>query len=378
MEMKVTDMTTRPTILFAGGGTGGHLFPSLAIAERLIEQQAADCHIACSDRAIDRQILSVQPVPFTPLSVRPLPRNPMQGPGFLWHYFKSIGESKKLIHKLNARCVVAMGGFVSGPVVAAARKLGVPVLLVNLDAAPGKANRWLSRRCTAVMSVYDDGGTLGPYVERVALPLRRLSLSPGNPKAARQALGLDPDRPTLLITGASQGADSINRMMMGLLDVEAFRQAAADWQFLHLAGPGKSQAMTEAYTQHGLKAVAIDFLKEMGLGWGAADLAISRAGANSVAEAVANGVPTIFFPYPYHKDQHQKLNAQPVVDERGALMLEDLIDEKRNISQVSPFLINLMTEPCQLQNMRTALKRLAEGDGALTLANKVLKLADRG
>ncbi len=371
-------MTTRPTILFAGGGTGGHLFPSLAIAERLTERQAADCHIACSDRAIDRQILSAQPVPFTPLSVRPLPRNPLQGPGFLWHYFKSIGESKKLIRKFNARCVVAMGGFVSGPVVAAARRLGVPVLLVNLDAVPGKANRWLSRRCTAVMSVYDDGGTLGPKVERIPLPLRRQSLSAGDPRAARQALGLDPDRPTLLITGASQGADSINRMMMGLLDVEAFRHAAAEWQFLHLAGPGKAQAMAEVYAQHGLKARAIDFLKEMGLGWGAADLAISRAGANSVAEAVANGVPTIFFPYPYHKDQHQKLNARPVVYEGGALMLEDLIDEGRNIAQTCPFLINLMSEPCQLQKMREVLKRLAEEDGAQLLAKRVLELASGG
>src|SRR5690606_34808033 len=150
------------------------------------------------------------------------------------------------------------------------------------------------------------------------------------PAQAREALGLAPDQPVLLVTAGSQGAATINRMMMALVKHPQGRAALADWQVYHLSGAREREAVERAYAEAGVAARVEPFCQRMGLAWRSAELAISRAGAGSVAEVLANAVPTIFMPYPYHKDQHQRLNALPLADAGGAVLVQDHIDAEAN------------------------------------------------
>lgn len=372
---------SNPTILFAGGGTGGHLFPSLAIAQRLPESVAGDpavalrSHFLCSDRQIDASILQKAGVQFTPLPVKPLPRGPLAAIRFVLSYWKSRSIAKQLIRTMNAKAIVAMGGFVSGPVVSAARSLGVPVMMVNLDAVPGKANRWLAGKCDHLFTVYPTDQLGTRRVDLVPMPLRQSCLASGDRASCRAAMGLDPERPVLLVTGASQGAESLNQMMIELLSRVPVQAMLARWQLLHLAGPGRDGDVRKAYEEAGLRHVVLDFCDTMGQAWGAADLAISRAGAGSVAEAVANAVPTVFLPYPHHKDQHQRLNAAPIVEACGAVLFDDHVDPVENADRLQMPIMQIMDNPDRLERMRANLRRIHPGDGATRLAREALDLA---
>lgn len=367
-------MAKTPSILFAGGGTGGHLYPSIAIAERVIERGGAAVHFACSNRPLDAEILSQAQMPFTPLGVRPFPRRPWHLPGFIAAYLGAVRQVKGLIRQLNVRCVVAMGGFGCAPAVAAGNALGAATVLVNLDATPGKANRWLAPRCRWVFTVYPSD-RLPLNTQTIGLPLRRSAIGPDDQTAARIALGLEPNLPTLLITGASQGASSINRMMTTLAARADFVAVANGWQVLHLTGAGHTQEVEQAYRRAGLAAMVLAYCNQMGLAWRSADLAVSRAGAGSVAEVAANAVPAVFLPYPYHADEHQRHNAAPLEQWGGAVIVQDRIDAAANADHIGPVLLQLMGDAPRRQAMRDALTARRPPNGADQLADLLLSHA---
>ena len=301
------------------------------------------------------------PVPAEPFSMRPakLLRCMVEG-------WRGRRAAETLLREADVRHVVALGGFVTGPVVAAASRLRVPILLVNLDATPGKANRWVAARATRILSAVPTPGMPG-FAERViGMPIRRIAMTPGDPLTCREMLGLDPRRKTLLVTGASQGATSLNDLVPFLARERP--GLFAEWQVLHLCGQGDPDALKAAYEAAGVASIVLRFQHRMGLAWGAADLALSRAGANSVAEAVANAVPTVFAPYPYHKDLHQKHNAQPLVDEGVAAMALDRIEPAANMDGLGRELIALMTDPARRNGMRDRLANRPRVDAAAVIA----------
>ena len=369
---------SKPTILFAGGGTGGHLSPSLAVAERLAgRDEAPNVHFACSNRPIDRSMLEQAGVAFTRLTVQPIPRTRLwRWPAFFWHWRSSVRTAGELLGRLNVQCVVAMGGFVSGPVVVAARRAGVPIVLINLDAVPGKANRYLAPRCNRVFSVFATTDLPVTQTQMVPLPLPARAVGPADKGAARTELGLPADRPVLLITGGSQGAESVNLAVCALVDRDDFARHLADWHVLHIAGSDMAERMRGLYGQRHINATVMSFCPTMGLAWSAAELAICRAGANTVAEVAANATPSVFLPYPYHADQHQKLNAQPLVDAGGAVMFDDLIDPQANADQLAQPLIDLMTDADRRQQMRNALSSTHQGDGAAIIADQIISMCN--
>lgn len=358
----------RGGIVFAGGGTGGHLYPSLAIAERLRERDAQlEMLFMCSNRPIDRQVLNRAEQRFVTLPVVGLPRNPFKLPGFLYRFKKSQWSARQHLRSEGVGCVVAMGGFVSGPVVFAARRLGIPVVMVNLDAIAGKANRKLAPMCGKVLSVYENAG-LGVGTEPIGFPVRRAALASNE---SRSSLRSEPGL-TLLVTGASSGALSINEAMIEL----ARRGELEGWRIIHLTGEGKNVPVAAAYKQAGVDAEVLPYLDEMGRAWGEADVAISRAGAGSVGEAVANGVPAVFLPYPYHRDRHQRLNAAPYEQAEAAVVLEDRVDPRANADQLAKLLRRYRDEPARLTAMRDRLAPFAAADGAGSVAEAVLSVLE--
>jgi UDP-N-acetylglucosamine--N-acetylmuramyl-(pentapeptide) pyrophosphoryl-undecaprenol N-acetylglucosamine transferase len=361
-----------PTFLFAGGGSGGHISPALAMAERLGElEQSVRSLFVCSNRAVDTMMLSAagirfQATPATPFSARPAPLV-----RFAVNFRRSVRSAQAFISRERVDRVVALGGFVAAPVVAAAAKNGVPVTLVNLDAPPGKANRWIARRCQQVLSAIETPQQPGFAHRVVGMPVRRNALAPAPPEACRKRLGLDPQTRTLLVTGASQGARSINALLVALATADP--GMFAGWQLCHLCGPTDVDTVRRAYARAAVPAKVEPFASEMGLAWGAADLALSRAGASSVAEARANAVPTIFMPYPHHRDRHQQRNARPMVEAGGAVIEADQIHPARNAGRAGQTLRRLLRNHDRRAAMQAGLRARPAPDAAGVIARLLLE-----
>ncbi len=359
-----------PTVLFAGGGTGGHIFPNLAILERLKKHiPEANAVFAVSNRPLDTQILASHTLAYVALPARPLSIKPWLWPGIYQAFHESSRMVAAVLQQLNVKAVVATGGFVSGPAVDAARRLRIPAALVNLDAVPGKANRYLAAKASKVFTAYASPAI--PDAEAIGLPLRQSALGPADKAAARRQLGLNPERETLLITAGSQGASTINRMMVELAGQSQTRKVLAGWQMLHLSGDKDREDLIAAYQAAGIPAKVLPFCDTMGLAWASATLAISRAGANSVAEVWANAVPTIFYPYPYHRDQHQKLNAEPLTRTGMAILMLDEIDPTVNARKLGPRLTALITNASQRYQMAEQMRATRPADGAAAVAGWV-------
>ncbi len=354
-------------ILFAGGGSGGHIFPNVAILERLRENRVpVGPHFLVSDRNTDAMMLKRMGYPYTALSAQPFRITPAELFSFYQGFKQARRETLEVIRRTGAVAMVATGGFVSAPAVAAARLAKVPVALVNLDATPGKANRRMAKDAAVIFSVYDTDKL--PKARTIGVPLRRSSLAMELPGKARYELGLRPELNTLFITAGSQGAMTINRLMMELCTRTEARKALGDWQVLHLTGERDREEVAAAYRQACIRAVVEPFCNHMGLAWSAATLAISRAGAGSVAEVWANAVPTIFLPYPFHRDQHQRRNCEPLVNAGAALLMSDRIDPIVNASQLIGPLSALMRNITQRERMAKIMRDNPPRDGATAIA----------
>lgn len=356
-------------VLFAGGGTGGHIYPNVGIVEALRERRPdVSVHFLVSARPGDETIMTRLGEAWTPCPVRPLPnlRKPWEAVPFLRAWRKGTAQVRRLLAHENIGAVVATGGFVSGPAIATAASAGLPRAMVNLDGVPGQANRLLVRRCSQVFTAYASPRL--PGAQTIGLPLRSASVGDPDPAAAREALGLDPELPLLFVTGATHGATSVIEAMIALLRRPGFVSAVESWQVLHQCGTFDVAKLQAEYDKAGVQAKVVDYLSAMGQAWAAADLAISRAGAGSVAEAWANGTPTVFLPNPYHRDQHQRLNAEPMVEGGGALILNDVIDAERNADALLTPLVDLVRDTPRRTRMADAARASCPPAGAAAVA----------
>ncbi|MBS0196937.1 MAG: glycosyltransferase [Planctomycetes bacterium] len=374
-------MSEAPTILFAGGGTGGHLFPGLAIAECVLEERpAANARFLCSERPGDAEMLRAErlgnkPVEFVPIPAQPFSLRPKPMMKFLSHWGKAVRAARAEITAARASgnpvIVVAMGGFVAAPVVQAARVEKCPVVMVNLDATPGRANGWIASHAVKVLTA---AAVEGRPWEVIPPIVRRAAHAPGSAAECRRRLGMEPDRPTLFVTGASLGARSINQFLMAFVEAHAQDLRDGGWQVIHQTGKSDTEELRAVYNSARIAACVQPFFREMGVAWGAADLAVSRAGAGSVAEAWCNRVPTVFLPYPFHSDQHQKRNAQPLVAAGAAVMATDEVDPGANMRSAAPVVLALLQDRDRRNAISGALHALGPTDGARRAARVVLQI----
>ncbi len=370
MATDVGDTNRRPVFVFAGGGTGGHVYPGLAIAEQLVRLcPGAQVVFACSYRAIDRTILDATPYAVVPQPIRPAPR-----PGTIWAFLKgyvqSCRQSRDMVRDLRPSAVLGLGGFAAVPLVCAARRAGVPTALLNPDAVPGKANRFLAGRADAIFVQFEaTAGRFPPAargkVRATGCPIRR-EFFETNRSAAIVELGLRADRRTLLVHGGSLGAQSINDAALELAgELDALEKT---WQVLHVTGPGKLGQETLARKAKRLSVRSMEYCRRMDLALAAADLALCRAGASTVAELCAVGRPAVILPYPYHKDQHQRLNALELVRAGAAEIVEDRIAASANAAELRRTLLPLMADESRLETMRRAAAALARPQAAADVA----------
>jgi UDP-N-acetylglucosamine--N-acetylmuramyl-(pentapeptide) pyrophosphoryl-undecaprenol N-acetylglucosamine transferase len=303
-------------VLLAGGGTAGHTSPLLATADAL-RRIHPDVEITClgTPRGLENRVVPEAGYPLELIPPVPLPRKPNAD------FFKvparlrgAVKETLAIVDRIGPDVVVGYGGYVSMPVYLAARRR-VPIVVHEQNSLPGLANRAGARVARRVAVSFPD--TPLPRAEYVGLPIRTMVSRLDRPALrgeARKFFGLDPDLPTLVVTGGSQGARSINTAV-----AESARALGdAGVQVLHVVGPSN-----DVVTQEGVATyVPVGFVDRMDYALAAADLMVCRGGASSVTEAAAVGLPAVFVPLPIGNGE-QALNPRAVVEAGGALLVED-------------------------------------------------------
>ncbi|TVQ82713.1 MAG: UDP-N-acetylglucosamine--N-acetylmuramyl-(pentapeptide) pyrophosphoryl-undecaprenol N-acetylglucosamine transferase [Phycisphaeraceae bacterium] len=367
-------MPDRPTIVFAAGGTGGHIFPLLAIEEALRADPATpDFHARylCSTRPIDTRILhanareDVIPIPAIPFSLAP--RSFLR---LAMGWGRSLRDSRAALRAESgerAALIITTGGFVAAPVAQAARVERIPLVLVNLDAVAGKASRFVGRRAALAITSADGPGVPASW-QRIP-PIVRANAIGADPAVARSRLGLPENTPILLITGGSQGARSLNLFLAELASNRP--EMLRGYHLLHQAGDDDAQALESVYRAANLSATVVPFIENMGDAWSVASLCIGRCGAGAVAEAWANGVPCIFMPYPFHKDEHQRLNARPLEQAGAAIILKDHILPQKNLEAHAETIGSHLSDPTRIEAMRARYENMPRADGAQRAAGAV-------
>ena len=357
---------------FAGGGTGGHIYPALAVAEQITKRNdGSSILFFCSSREIDARILSKSGYEFFPLPAVGLSKSPRCLLRFGFQLLKSYYFVKQVLQPYHKNAaVIGTGGFVSAPVVFAAKALKVPIYLINVDSVPGKANRVLARYAQEVFVQFEQSMAFFPRdrVQVVGCPLRSDFHTPSRHKAFSD-LALEEGKKVLLVTGASSGAATVNDAMLAILtDLSSFSD---DWQIVHLTGMLHIEQVKQAIKGLDITYHALDYYDDMPSLLAAADLVVGRAGAVSVAEYAAAGKPSVCLPYPYHKDNHQAKNAQVLVDAGAAVIVTD---DPNSPDQTAEDLLQVLKELMSDESKRVSMAARAEDIACNDAAKKIADL----
>jgi UDP-N-acetylglucosamine--N-acetylmuramyl-(pentapeptide) pyrophosphoryl-undecaprenol N-acetylglucosamine transferase len=371
-----------PVVLFAGGGTGGHLFPGVATAEELARRApgrrvllAATQRDACSRHGVVCDLETV------PVHSPRTPSSPFLLPFFGARLTVATARAARVLREQRPHVVVGLGGYGSAAPVLAAWRLGIPVLLLEQNAVPGKATRFLSRFGATTAASYPGlaaRGVRGEVVE-TGNPVRTRVLAA---RPAHDELGLRPDLPVLAVVGGSLGAAGLNARVASSLEALVGATGGrgddglARFQVIHAAGsPAQATALASDYAAARVRAAVQPFFEDMGAVWGTADAVLCRAGGTTVAELAALGRPAVFVPYPHAADDHQEANARPLADGGAATIVrEEELTPDRVAAEVGPLLADAAVRARRA--LRT--RRLGRPDAAARVVDLVLDLAVRG
>ncbi len=364
-------------VVIAGGGTAGHVFPAVALADRLVADHAAEVEFIGSSSGQEASLVPAAGFMFHGVAAAPLRRElslasalaPVVALG-------SVRACGPLVR--GADVVVGMGGYASLPAVLAARRTGVPVVLHEQNAVPGLANRLLARIAVSVGVSFADAAARFPSRVAVALtgnPVRaQVRAVPSSRDAlaaeAWVALDLDPGRETIVVFGGSQGALHLDQAIAGALARLADR---GDLQLLVLTGREKLEVVARAADRPmALRVRALPYLDRMELAYAVADLAVARAGATSIAELSVCGIASILIPYPHATEDHQTANARELARAGAAIVLRDAELSPRVLAEG---IVTLTDDPARRTSMGERAVAWSTPDADVRLADLVREAA---
>lgn len=363
-------------ILIAAGGTGGHIFPAVSLAERLRAAQniRAEILFICSDKKTDIELLKTQDEIF---NVDSLPVHSfgrifsLKIFNFLVRLYSATLKSYTILRNFKPDVVVGFGGYVSGPVVMLASFMNIPTIIHEQNLIPGRANRILSYFVDKVaVSFKDTQRFFPPKTVFTGNPIRSRTFIPVPKDKARRLLGLYENRFTILVMGGSHGAHTINETMLKIVSLmnEEERNGI---QIIHLCGDADKKMVEAKYKDIGIANTTFTFSLKMDQVYSAADLVIARAGATTLAEVAYFGLPSILIPYPYSK-YHQYANAKFFADKGAAILVEQ---DSRLTDNLRLSISLLIKDSLKLSAIADSMKQLAISNAAGDLAEEVLKLA---
>jgi len=358
---------SRPLVAIACGGTGGHFFPGVAVGEALVGR-GVDVTLLISPKEIDQQAVKTA----RGMGVATLPAVGLSGRnyfGFVRGAWCSYRAAKKIFRARAPKAVLAMGGFTSAPPVLAGRRFGAATFLHESNTIPGRANRWLARVVDEAFVHFPETAARLPHrnVQVVGTPVRP-QFQLRDPAPARRTRGLDPDRPTLLVMGGSQGASGVNDLV--LRSLPKLIAALPGLQFIHLTGARDASRVQAAYDDAKVSAAVYPFLAEIDVAMTAATVAISRAGASSLAETAAMLLPSILIPYPAAADDHQRHNALAFAESGAARVLEQATATPE---QLVAHVVELVRDSAHRAAMQAALAPWYRPDAAERIASRILQ-----
>ncbi len=357
-------------VALAGGGTAGHTSPLIATALEL-QRLDPETEVVCigTSKGLETTVIPAAGLPLELITPVPLPRSLSWDLVRLpWTLTRSVTEARRILKQHGAEVLVGFGGYVSIPAYIAARTLGVPIVVHEANKLPGIANRVGARWAAVVATTFAETELPGGRV--LGMPMAREIAHPAINKAeARSRFGLAPDRPTLLVSGGSQGAVRINDAVAAARDA----LLAGGVQILHVLG-AKNFDDSHRVVEHptGARYVPVAYVDHMAEAYGAADLMLGRAGAATVMETAAAGLPVVFVPLPWGNGE-QARNAESLVEAGAGTMIRDAeLDGATLVQHVLP----RITDPDGLRTMSQAARQHHPPDAAEALARAVLAVAE--
>ena len=354
--------------IIACGGTGGHLFPGIAVAE-VLRQRGHEVLLFVSEKEIDSLALSTRSqFRFEKLPVVGFPS--VYSPrifGFIKRFTESLSLCRSTYQKFKPQVVLGMGGFTSTAPILAGRMRGISTLVHESNAIPGKANRLAAKMVGAVLLGFKEAAQFFPKVrtEITGTPIRN-ELKRLDKESARQKLGLQAGVTTMLVMGGSQGASGINQAMIKSLPL----LHGAALQVIHLSGARDERFVSDSYRREQIPAFVAAFHHHMEEVYSAADFTVARSGAASLAELAFFGLPSILIPFPYAAEDHQTRNAEIFSRAGAAFILKELELTPELLSQK---IREMIDHPEQLRRMSENCLRLAPGDAADRVATTMEK-----
>ena len=351
--------------ILAGGGTGGHVIPALAIARELTTRYKADILFIGTSRGIENRL-----VPAAGFELKLIEVGALKNVSFatrlktLVALPRAISAAKKLLRDFQPNIVIGVGGYASGPAMMAAQRLGIPTLAFEPNLVPGLANRWVAGRVKAAAVHFDETAKYFKNAKVTGVPVR--------PQFFAIATRPVEAAPSLLVFGGSQGAAAINAAVIGALP--AIMSALPDLRIVHQSGESELAATKAAYERSGVAADVSAFIADMPGAFANADLIVCRSGASTVAEITAAGKPAIFIPFPRAADDHQTRNAQ-ALERVGAAIL--IPQSQLNTDSLAQHIVGLLKDRTRLATMSAASKRLAHPDAGREIAEMAAALATK-
>ena len=363
-------------VVISGGGTGGHIFPAVSIANpvKALRPEAKILFVGALGR------MEMQRVPAAGYEIKGLPirgfLRPLWRPGNIdvaVDYLKSKWMAKRILRQFKPQVAVGVGGYASSAALGAANSLGIPTLLQEQNSYAGLANKTLARSASKICVAYEGMERFFPAdkIMMTGNPVRQQLLETTiSHDEAVKSFGLDPSKKTVLIVGGSLGARTLNESVLQYL--EQIRQSNV--QFVWQTGKYYSAEISERMKGHDVPNLVItDFISDMGAAYKAADLVVSRAGAGSISEFCLLGKPVILVPSPNVAEDHQTKNAMALVNKQAALYVKDVEAAKILV----PLAIDTVQDAAKLQSLHENILKMALPDSAEIIAKEVIKLSEK-
>lgn len=378
-------------VVFTGGGTGGHLFPGLAVAGHLAGAMPGVriTFAGCGNR-FERRHVAGAGFEYLALRSHPLPRRLPEAFSFLADNLAGYWAGGRFLAEKRVAVVVGLGGYASVPMARAAVRRGVPLVLLEQNAVPGRATRWLAPSATLVCTAFEQAGRYfrSPCPVRVTGNPIRTGFSPalsgngrshsgrngsGGPAAAAPRSNGNGTARRLVILGGSGGARSLNENVPRALYKAA--PGLAGWTIVHQSGEPDLDATRQLYRKLGIEATVVPFLADMPWILARSDLAVCRAGGTTLAELAAAGVPAILLPYPHATDNHQRRNADVFASSGGCLTLDERELAGRLDNHLAGAVATLVGDARRRAAMSESIRRLAQPDATWDVATVIRRLA---
>lgn len=364
-------------VLIAGGGTGGHVIPALAIARELKSRYQADVLFVGTARGMENRL-----VPQAGFGLMKIKVGALKNVGLLTRLRTLVGlplailEARKIVQVFAPDVVVGVGGYASGPAMAAAILSGIPTLAFEPNLVPGFANKIVGHRVSAGAVHFEETKKFFRNAQVVGVPVRAeffAAAQSGDGPQSAGGVSAATRRPTLLVFGGSQGAHAINEAMTGAIG-EVLRQIPG-LRLIHQTGERDYNDVEAAYNRAGASAEVSAFIDKMPEAFAQADLLVCRSGASTVAEATAAGKPAIFIPFPQAADDHQRRNAEAIVAGGAAVLIPQA---ELTAERLARTVIELLSAPQRLKEMGQRARALSHVDAAGRMARMVAELAGVG